>query len=135
MIVIRKNHKSIHFIDLYAHVFFAVNGEAEHVDFIESSVTEEEEEEIRMDPPTPPLTAPPLVPVIHCLISNIVRSCCCSKTYVVCNTKQVIDCVIDFQDQQENSSLPQTQDSTVCRYAFKTCCQRYPFHGTAHFLA
>ncbi|XP_073330863.1 leucine-rich repeat and calponin homology domain-containing protein 4 isoform X1 [Pagrus major] len=36
-----------------------VNGEAEHVDFIDSSVTEEEEE-IRMDPPTPPLTAPPL---------------------------------------------------------------------------
>ncbi|KAM8748216.1 leucine-rich repeat and calponin homology domain-containing protein 4 isoform 2-T2 [Acanthopagrus schlegelii] len=55
-----------------------VNGEAEHMDFIDSSVTEEEEEEIRMDPPTPPLTAPPL-------------------------------------DQQENSSLPQTKDSTVCR--------------------
>ncbi|XP_029310397.1 LOW QUALITY PROTEIN: leucine-rich repeat and calponin homology domain-containing protein 4 [Cottoperca gobio] len=35
-----------------------VNGEAEHVDFIDSSVTEEEEE-IRMAPPTPPLTAPP----------------------------------------------------------------------------
>ncbi|XP_036968148.1 leucine-rich repeat and calponin homology domain-containing protein 4 isoform X1 [Acanthopagrus latus] len=55
-----------------------VNGEAEHMDFIDSSVTEEEEEEIRMDPPTPSLTAPPL-------------------------------------DQQENSSLPQTKDSTVCR--------------------
>ncbi|GAA6230676.1 leucine-rich repeat and calponin homology domain-containing protein 4-like [Lates japonicus] len=37
-----------------------VNGVAEQVDFIDSSVTEEEEEEIRMDPPTPPLTAPPL---------------------------------------------------------------------------
>lgn len=37
-----------------------VNGEVEHVDFIDSSVTEEEEEEMRMDPPTPPLTAPPL---------------------------------------------------------------------------
>ncbi|KAM9335469.1 leucine-rich repeat and calponin homology domain-containing protein 4 isoform 2-T2 [Symphorus nematophorus] len=37
-----------------------VNGEAEHVDFIDSSVTEEEEEEIRTNPPTPPLTAPPL---------------------------------------------------------------------------
>ncbi|XP_071782147.1 DISP complex protein LRCH3 isoform X2 [Centroberyx gerrardi] len=35
-----------------------VNGEAEQVDFIDSSVTEEEEE-IRTDPPTPPLTAPP----------------------------------------------------------------------------
>ncbi|XP_059210547.1 leucine-rich repeat and calponin homology domain-containing protein 4 isoform X2 [Centropristis striata] len=35
-----------------------VNGEAEHVDFMDSSVTEEEEDEIRMDPPTPPLTAP-----------------------------------------------------------------------------
>ncbi|KAL7375923.1 hypothetical protein ABVT39_026694 [Epinephelus coioides] len=34
-----------------------VNGEAEHVDFIDSSVTEEEEEEIRTDPPTPLLTA------------------------------------------------------------------------------
>ncbi|XP_070711218.1 leucine-rich repeat and calponin homology domain-containing protein 4 isoform X3 [Pempheris klunzingeri] len=34
-----------------------VNGEAEHVDFIDSSVTEEE---IRIDPPTPPHTAPPL---------------------------------------------------------------------------
>ncbi|KAG7497251.1 leucine-rich repeat and calponin-likey domain-containing protein 4 isoform X1 [Solea senegalensis] len=32
-----------------------VNGEAEQVDFIDSSVMEEEEEEIRMDPPTPPL--------------------------------------------------------------------------------
>ncbi|XP_072231934.1 leucine-rich repeat and calponin homology domain-containing protein 4 isoform X2 [Leuresthes tenuis] len=31
-----------------------VNGEAEHVDFIDSSVAEEEEE-IRIDPPTPPL--------------------------------------------------------------------------------
>ncbi|XP_038586787.1 leucine-rich repeat and calponin homology domain-containing protein 4 isoform X2 [Micropterus salmoides] len=37
-----------------------VNGEAEHVDFIDSSVTEEEE--IRIDPPTPPLTAPSLEP-------------------------------------------------------------------------
>ncbi|XP_028284835.1 leucine-rich repeat and calponin homology domain-containing protein 4 isoform X2 [Parambassis ranga] len=37
-----------------------VNGEAERVDFIDSSVTEEEEEEIRIDLPTPPLTAPPL---------------------------------------------------------------------------
>ncbi|TKS92567.1 Leucine-rich repeat and calponin -like proteiny domain-containing protein 3 [Collichthys lucidus] len=37
-----------------------VNGEAEHVDFIDSSVTEEEEEEIKTDPPTPPFTAPPL---------------------------------------------------------------------------
>ncbi|XP_069033958.1 leucine-rich repeat and calponin homology domain-containing protein 4 isoform X1 [Embiotoca jacksoni] len=35
-----------------------VNGEAEQVDFIDSSVTEEEEE-MRMDPPTPPLTALP----------------------------------------------------------------------------
>ncbi|XP_069374531.1 leucine-rich repeat and calponin homology domain-containing protein 4 isoform X2 [Paralichthys olivaceus] len=32
-----------------------VNGVAEQVDFIDSSVTEEEEEEIRMDPRTPPL--------------------------------------------------------------------------------
>ncbi|XP_023279619.1 leucine-rich repeat and calponin homology domain-containing protein 4 isoform X1 [Seriola lalandi dorsalis] len=32
-----------------------VNGEAEQLDFIDSTVTEEEEEEIRMDPPTPPL--------------------------------------------------------------------------------
>ncbi|TMS02125.1 Leucine-rich repeat and calponin homology domain-containing protein 4 [Larimichthys crocea] len=39
---------------------FTVNGEAEHVDFIDSSVTEEEEEEIKTDPPTPPFTAPPL---------------------------------------------------------------------------
>ncbi|XP_023134770.1 leucine-rich repeat and calponin homology domain-containing protein 4 isoform X2 [Amphiprion ocellaris] len=37
-----------------------VNGEAEQVDFIDSSVTEEEEEEIRMDPSTPALTAPSL---------------------------------------------------------------------------
>ncbi|KAM3590638.1 uncharacterized protein V6R79_013440 [Siganus canaliculatus] len=37
-----------------------VNGEAEHMDFIDSSVTEEEEEEIRTDPPTPPLSAPSL---------------------------------------------------------------------------
>ncbi|XP_039996210.1 leucine-rich repeat and calponin homology domain-containing protein 4 isoform X2 [Xiphias gladius] len=36
-----------------------VNGEAEQVDFIDSSVTEEEEEEIRRDPSTPPLTAAP----------------------------------------------------------------------------
>lgn len=57
-------------VNLFAHldktvssVPFTVNGEAEHVDFIDSSVTEEEEEEIRIDPPTPPLTAPPLVPV------------------------------------------------------------------------
>ncbi|KAK1889890.1 Leucine-rich repeat and calponin like domain containing protein 4 [Dissostichus eleginoides] len=35
-----------------------VNGDAGHVDFIDSSVTEEEE--MRMHPPTPPLTAPPL---------------------------------------------------------------------------
>ncbi|XP_028984670.1 leucine-rich repeat and calponin homology domain-containing protein 4 isoform X2 [Betta splendens] len=37
-----------------------VNGEAEQVDFIDSSVMEEEEEEMRMDLPTPPLTAPSL---------------------------------------------------------------------------
>ncbi|KAM4612268.1 leucine-rich repeat and calponin homology domain-containing protein 4 isoform 2-T2 [Polymixia lowei] len=36
-----------------------VNGEAEQVDFIDSSVTEEEEEESRTDPPTPPHAAPP----------------------------------------------------------------------------
>ncbi|KAK5848738.1 hypothetical protein PBY51_006330 [Eleginops maclovinus] len=33
-----------------------VNGDAGHVDFVDSIVTEE----MRMDPPTPPLTAPPL---------------------------------------------------------------------------
>ncbi|KAG8006330.1 Leucine-rich repeat and calponin-like proteiny domain-containing protein 1 [Nibea albiflora] len=56
-----------------------VNGEAEHVDFIDSSVTEEEEEEIRMDPPTPPFTAPPLVqpprggvpPIVELLLSPV----------------------------------------------------------------
>lgn len=53
---------------------FAVNGEAEHVDFIDSSVTAEEEEESKMDPSTLPLTAPPLVPVIHRLIGDCVRS-------------------------------------------------------------
>ncbi|KAM8881273.1 leucine-rich repeat and calponin homology domain-containing protein 4 isoform 1-T1 [Synchiropus picturatus] len=37
-----------------------VNGEAEQVDFIDSSVTEEEEDEIRVEAPTPPLTGPPL---------------------------------------------------------------------------
>ncbi|KAM9717483.1 uncharacterized protein ACNS7B_021133 [Menidia menidia] len=36
----------------------SVNGEAEQVDFIDSSVTEEEE--MRTDPPTPTVTAPPL---------------------------------------------------------------------------
>lgn len=46
-----------------------MNGE--HVDFIDSSVTEEDEEEIRMDPPTPPLTAPPLVPVFQRPISIV----------------------------------------------------------------
>ncbi|KAM7365966.1 hypothetical protein PAMP_015441 [Pampus punctatissimus] len=66
-------------------IVFTVNGEAEQVDFIDSSVIEEEE-----DPPTPPLTAPPL----NC---------------------EVIDCVIDFQEQKERSSPSQTQDSTVCR--------------------
>ncbi|KAF0044911.1 hypothetical protein F2P81_001440 [Scophthalmus maximus] len=35
-----------------------MNGEAEQVDFIDSSVTEEEEEETRMGPPTPPLVGP-----------------------------------------------------------------------------
>lgn len=44
---------------------FAVNGEAEQVDFIDSSVTEEEEE----DPSTTPLTATPLVPVILLLLN------------------------------------------------------------------
>lgn len=44
-----------------AHIQSAkVNGDVEQVDFIDSSVTEEEEEEMRMDAPTPPLTAPPL---------------------------------------------------------------------------
>ncbi|KAK2852050.1 hypothetical protein Q5P01_008326 [Channa striata] len=37
-----------------------VNGEAEQVDFIDSSVTEEEEEDIRTDPPTPSFIAPTL---------------------------------------------------------------------------
>lgn len=31
------------------------NGEAEQVDFIDSNVTEEEEEELQIDAPTPPL--------------------------------------------------------------------------------
>ncbi|XP_072315399.1 DISP complex protein LRCH3 isoform X2 [Eucyclogobius newberryi] len=35
-----------------------VNGDVEQVDFIDSSVTEEEEEEMRIDAPTPPLTMP-----------------------------------------------------------------------------
>ncbi|KAJ0055725.1 hypothetical protein NL108_011307 [Boleophthalmus pectinirostris] len=35
-----------------------VNGDVEQVDFIDSSVTEEEEEEMRTDAPTPPLTTP-----------------------------------------------------------------------------
>lgn len=46
---------------------FTVNGNSEQVDFIDSSVTEEEEEEIR----TTPLTAPPLVPVIHTLTEHL----------------------------------------------------------------
>ncbi|KAM9836758.1 leucine-rich repeat and calponin homology domain-containing protein 4 isoform 2-T2 [Aulostomus maculatus] len=37
-----------------------VNGEADQVDFIDSSVTEEEEEETRRDPPTLSPSAPPL---------------------------------------------------------------------------
>ncbi|XP_042367739.1 leucine-rich repeat and calponin homology domain-containing protein 4 isoform X2 [Plectropomus leopardus] len=37
-----------------------VNGEAEHVDFIDNIVTEEEEEKMKTDPPTHPLTEPPL---------------------------------------------------------------------------
>lgn len=41
------------------HSLLAVNGEAEHLDFIDSSLTEEEE--IRMDPPSPSLNAPYLV--------------------------------------------------------------------------
>lgn len=54
-------------------IVFAVNGEAEQVDFIDSSVTEEEEE-IRMDPPTPPVTAPSLVPVHYRSITDCVVS-------------------------------------------------------------
>ncbi|KAG7235460.1 hypothetical protein INR49_002691 [Caranx melampygus] len=47
-----------------------VNGEAEQHDFIDSIATEEEEEGIRTDPPTPPLSAPPLVPIAHRPINN-----------------------------------------------------------------
>lgn len=43
------------------HSLLAVNGEAEHLDFIDSSLTEEEE--IRMDPPSPSLNAPYLVEI------------------------------------------------------------------------
>lgn len=84
---VMKNTQVFHVpetVDLFAHLekisssaLFAVNGEAEHADFIDSSVTEEEEEEIRMDPPTPPLTAPPLVPVTHRMVISCVRSSCC----------------------------------------------------------
>lgn len=39
---------------------FAVNGETDHLDSTESSMTEVEEEDVGMEPP-PPLTAPTLV--------------------------------------------------------------------------
>jgi len=88
-----------------------VNGEAEHVDFIDSSVAEEEEE-IRIDPPTPTLTAPPLVQssapssayllLLHILFVNMFE-------------QRRSDCVSDFQEQMQTSSSSQTQDSTTCR--------------------
>lgn len=72
---------------------FAVNGEAEQVDFIDSSVTEEEEEEIRIDLPMPPLTAPPLVSVIYTLIgSNIAQH----FVLDIILGQGVIECVNDF---------------------------------------
>ncbi|KAI3375864.1 hypothetical protein L3Q82_004140 [Scortum barcoo] len=71
-----------------------VNGVAEHVDFIDSSVTEEEEEESRTDPTTTPVTAPAL-------------------------NRDIIDCVIDFQEQKASSSPSQNQDSTICRSSLR----------------
>lgn len=106
-------------VNLFAHLekifsSFAVNGEAEHLDFIDSSMTEEEEEEIRMDPPTPPVTAPPLVIAIHGVIVSdpLVTQ---RLAWFVTKNREVIDCVIDFQEQKESSSPPQTQDSVVFR--------------------
>lgn len=104
-------------VNLFAHaekifssMLFAVNGEAEHLDFIDSSMTEEEEEEIRMDPPTPPVTAAPLVTAIHRVIVSdpLVTQ---RLAWFVTKNREVIDCVIDFQEQKESSSPPQTQDS------------------------
>lgn len=68
-------------------VCFAVNGEAEHVDFIVRSVTAEEEEESQMGPSALPVTAPLLVPVIHRVISSCVRSASYSTScwYVTTN--------------------------------------------------
>lgn len=53
----------------------AVNGEAEHVDLMDSSVTEDE---MRMDRPTAGLPTPPLVSdshVSHCLVAQHVALC------------------------------------------------------------
>ncbi|KAM6894869.1 leucine-rich repeat and calponin homology domain-containing protein 4 isoform 2-T2 [Lycodopsis pacificus] len=77
-----------------------VNGDAGHVDFIDSSVTEEEE--IRRNP------APPLVPLILTDVLLHILPCVFSQN-------KVTDCVIDFQEQRESSSSSHSQDTTCTR--------------------
>lgn len=124
-------------VDLFAHLekilrlvstLFAVNGEAEHVDFIDSSVTEEE------DPSTPPLTAPPLVPVIHRLISTCVRSSCCSTSCLVCCLRTGKLLIVSLISRRRRRALHRPKPRTQ-QYAGKCCrtyCQRYSLHGTAN---
>lgn len=94
--------------DKLTSVLFAVNGEAEQVDFIDSSVTEEEEEEIRVDPPTPPLTALPLVAVIGSTNTDCVISCCSSASCCACYLRTRKLLIVSLQ---EKTPLSQTQDS------------------------
>lgn len=90
-----------------------VNGEAEQVDFIDSSVTEEEEEEIRIDPTTQSLVAslpvqspPPLS--LHVLLPDIL-------SVDMLRYSRVYDGVFCFQEQKETTSSSQTQGSPTFR--------------------
>ncbi|XP_039677981.1 leucine-rich repeat and calponin homology domain-containing protein 4 isoform X1 [Perca fluviatilis] len=57
-----------------------VNGQAEHVDLMDSSVTEEEEDEMRMDRPTAGVPAPPLEQKESCSPAQTQDSAACRSS-------------------------------------------------------
>lgn len=53
----------------------------------------------------------------HSTSSGTIHTCVAQHLALcVTQNREVIDCVIDFQEQKENSSPPQSQDSAVHRY-------------------
>lgn len=89
----------------------AVNGETDHLDSTESSVTEVEEEVVRTDPPSPlTATAPVLEPLSHTDTYLTLLNDICNWRSIMVKKLLIATLNNHLQKQKESSPVHQTQD-------------------------